>query len=250
MGGPKKRRAAPVEPKPPASHSVWRSRHLIAAALLVAAALAAYSNSFSAGFVFDAKPILMQDPRIRQASAENIGLIFQHTYWWPTGEAGLYRPLTTLSYLLNYTILGNGADPTGYHWINFLLHALNVLLVYALAYRLTRNPGPSFFTALLWAVHPLLTESVTNIVGRADLLAGTSVLGGLLIYWKSTEATGGRRAAWLALLALVGAAGFFSKESAVVLAGAIVLFELTWWKERKQGRALAMAGLALLLPLA
>ena len=33
--------------------------------------------------------------------------------------------------------------------------------------------------ALLWAVHPLLTESVTNIAGRADLLAALAVLSGL-----------------------------------------------------------------------
>ena len=221
-----------------------------AVALLIAATLLAFSNSFSAGFVFDSKPILLQDPRIRAATAENVALIFQHTYWWPAGEAGLYRPFTTLSYLFNYAVLGNGEDSAGYHWVNFLLHALNVMLVYVLASRLIRKFWPAVFLAGIWAVHPVLTESVTNLVGRADLLAAAAVLSGLWIYWKSTETTGGRRVVWLAALAIVAAVGFFSKESAVVLLGAIALYEFTWWSERRQARALLLAGAALLVPLA
>src|SRR2546430_1614369 len=81
----------------------------------------------------------------------------------------------------------------------------------------------------LCAVHPVLTESVTNIVGRADLMAGMAILSGFLMYLKSTETTGLRRAGWLAGLAAVVAAGAFSKESAVVLPGVIVLYELIWW---------------------
>src|ERR1700691_4057050 len=60
----------------------------------------------------------------------------------------------------------------------------------------------AFFIAMLWAVHPILTESVTNIVGRADLIAGFAVLSGFLMYLKSTETTGWRRNAWLAGLAV------------------------------------------------
>ena len=56
----------------------------------------------------------------------------------------------------------------------------------------------AFATAAIWAVHPLSTEAVTNIVGRADLLAALAVLGGFLLYLKSRDANGVRRAAWLA----------------------------------------------------
>lgn len=41
------------------------------------------------------------------------------------------------------------------------------------------------FVAGLWAVHPVLTESITNIIGRVDLLAGMAVLSGLLFYLQS-----------------------------------------------------------------
>jgi hypothetical protein len=227
----------------------WRSRHVPALAALAVVALAAFSNSFSAGFVLDSRPILLQDPRIRQFTADNLLHIWQHSYWWPTGEAGLYRPVTTLSYLFNYAVLGNGNDATGYHWVNFLLHLLNIGLAYVLAMRLLRRFWPSVLLAGVWAVHPLLTEAVTNMVGRADLLAAASVLGGLWVYLRSTEVSGGRRLAWLAALAVVGAAGFLAKESAVILGGVIALWELTWWKERRQSRGLVLAALALLAPL-
>jgi hypothetical protein len=44
---------------------------------------------------------------------------------------------------------------------------------------------PSFAMAALWALHPILTESVTNVAGRADLLAAFGVLAGLLCYLRS-----------------------------------------------------------------
>jgi protein O-mannosyl-transferase len=226
-----------------------RTRHWLAMAALCLVTLLAYSNSFSAGFTFDNKGLLLQDPRIREASAQNLERILQRTYWWPYGESGLYRPLTTLTYLFNYAILGNGDQPAGYHWINFLLHAANVLLVYALALRLIREFWPSVFLAALWAVHPVLTESVTNMVGRADLLAGMALLGGFLIYLKSAESQGWRKWAWLAGLAGVTTLGVFSKESAATILGVIVVYELIWWKERRKGWALSLGCIAVLLAL-
>ena len=102
------------------STSLWVALGLCLLTLL------AYSNSFGAGFALDNRGLILEDTRIREASPENLALIFEHTYWWPYGESGLYRPLTTLSYLFNYSTLGGGTAPAGYHWVNFLLHAGNV----------------------------------------------------------------------------------------------------------------------------
>src|SRR5579862_7744178 len=81
-----------------------RLRHLLAAAALCMVTLLAFSNSFQAGFVFDNKALLLQDPRVQEATSQNVALILQHSYWWPLGEAGIYRPLTTLSYLFNFAV--------------------------------------------------------------------------------------------------------------------------------------------------
>ena len=201
-------------------------RHGLAALALCLLVLAAYANSFRSGLIFDNKPILLDDPRIRVATSANIDAIWSKGYWYGNEDPTLYRPLTTLSYLFNYAVLGNGADPAGYHWINLLLHAVNALLVYRLGLVFFRRLAPALTLAALWAVHPVLTESVTNVVGRADLLSGFGVLAGLMCHIRASGAAGNRRFAWLAGLAAASAIGVFSKESAVVLIAVMLLYDV------------------------
>jgi len=179
--GSRKKRpaAAPPEPapiRPTLRPHAWRILALWALALL------AYSNSFRAGMTLDNATIILQDSRIRAATSQNAGLIFSQEYWYGNASTNLYRPFTTLSYLFNYAILGDGPNPAGYHWINFALHAVNILLVYLLGLLVLRQTGLALGLAGLWGLHPVLTESVTNIVGRADMLAAFGVLAGLLCY--------------------------------------------------------------------
>jgi protein O-mannosyl-transferase len=237
---------APIPPKP--AVPFWL-RHALAGAVLCLVTLLAYSNSFQNGFVIDNHPLIQNDLRVQDASANSLGLIFKHSYFWPSSEVGLYRPVTTLSYLFNYAVLGNGEAPAGYHWINYILHALNVLLLYALSFRLLRKFWPAVFIAALWAVHPVLTESVTNIIGRSDLLAGIGVLGGLLLYLKSAEATGWRVYAWLCALMAVTTVSVFSKESAVAILGVIVLYEIAFWSGRERLRGLYLGCAAVVIPI-
>jgi tetratricopeptide (TPR) repeat protein len=213
-------------------------------------ALLAYSNSFHDGYTLDCNQLLTADTRIQHATAANVDLILRHTYWWPYGESGLYRPLATLSYMFNYAVLGNGKRSTGYHWINFLLHLCNVLLVYALSLRLMGTRGRAFAVAALWAVHPVLTESVTNMVGRPDLLAGIGVLGGFLLYLVGVEATGRRRRLAFGGAAAATAIGVFSKESAVTVLGVIAIYELAWWRERRKLRGRLAGFIAVAIPVA
>ena len=177
-------------------------RHALAMLGLWAFALLAYSNSFRAGLSLDNAWVIQEDSRIQAATSENARLILTQDYSYKNSSSGLYRPLTTFSYLVNYTILGGGAHPAGYHWVNFALHAVNILLVYWLGLLLFQEMGPAWALAAVWALHPILTESVTNIVGRADLLAGFGVLAGLLCHVKGAAASGRRKLAWLAALML------------------------------------------------
>src|ERR1019366_9401595 len=95
------------QPVPPegssfrAAHRTWR-RHVWCMLALWALVLAAYSNSFQAGLVFDNAKVISQDARIRAVTPQNVRLILSEEYSSTT--SGLYRPLTTLSYLLNYTV--------------------------------------------------------------------------------------------------------------------------------------------------
>src|SRR5271157_177340 len=226
----------------------WR-RHAWRLLAIWGLVLVAYSNSFQGALVFDSASVIGRDPRIRQASLENIESILTGGYAYVSSTTGLYRPLTTFSYLLNYAVLGNGLRPVGYHWVNFVLHEANVTLVYALGVLVFAEAAPALALAAIWGLHPLLTESVTNIVGRADLLAALGVLAGLLCYARGASTTGRRGMAWLAGLAAAQTVGLFSKESGAVLPGVMLLYDLTW-SERATWRRRLPAYAAVALPLA
>ena len=243
--------APPIAPPAPESPSapVWPALrpHVWRVAGLWALALLAYSNSFRSGMVLDNALAILRDARIHAATARNVGLIFSQEYWYGNVSTNLYRPLTTLSYLFNYSILGNGANPAGYHAINLALHAVNILLVYMLGLLIFRRAGMALGWAALWGLHPVLTESVTNIVGRADELAAFGVLAALLCYVKSATAGGPRKMAWLAAAAISSAIGIFSKESGVVVLAVVPLYDIAFgsgrpWRSRIVGYAALLPG--------
>jgi tetratricopeptide (TPR) repeat protein len=177
----------------------------------------AYAGSFAGGFVLDSRVLILENPVLRAASAANVGYLLTHDYWQPMASDGLYRPLTTLSYLVNYAVLGNADRPFGYHAVNLALHLGCAGLVYALVWTLAGRVWPTAVAAALFGLHPVATEAVTNIVGRADLLATLGVLAGLLCHVR-----GGR---WPAGLVAAAAVAAFSKESGIVLLAAMLAYD-------------------------
>jgi tetratricopeptide (TPR) repeat protein len=246
----KKRPPSPVEKAASNTNSNGRLRAALPALAPAVLALLAFSNSFDARFTLDSATLILKDTRIRQVIAANIDQIVRHTYYWPSGEAGIYRPFTTLTFLFNYAVLGNRDSPAGYHWINLLLHLVNVLLVYKIASGCLRRLSLAFFITAIWAVHPLLTEAVTSIAGRADLLAAMAILSGLPMYLRSKETTGWKRGAWLTGLMTATALGVFSKESAVCIPGVLAAYELSCREAAQRGKALLIGCLVTLPPIA
>lgn len=211
---------------------------------LGALVLFAYSDSFHCGMVIDNQALIVGDPRLREASPGNLRLIFMKEYWWPTAAVGVYRPLATLSYWFNYTLLGNGDQPFGYHCINFLLQWLNAALVFLLFARLFGGRTTAFLGAALFALHPIATDVVTNVIGRTDLLATASVLAGLLCYIRSTESSGWRRTSWLVAMSFAAVLGLFSKENAVAIMAVIALYDLVFRPRQVLGSWRAVVALA------
>ncbi len=200
----------------------------IAIALLAAAA---YANTLGNGFVWDDNTIVLGDPAIH--SLANAPSFFQRGYW---GEADpeykLYRPVTTLSFAVDWAI--GGGSPFPFHLTNLLLHVVATLLAFRLMLELSLA-GPAcwadlpwaFLGAALFAVHPVHTDAVDSIVQRAEVLAAIGVLGGFL------AALHGR---WV-LLALAFAVGLFSKENAGVLPLLLAAWALLGPRDQQAGSA-------------
>jgi tetratricopeptide (TPR) repeat protein len=211
--------------------------HALSLLLVVAAAVVAYLNAAGGALVFDAKVIVAENPALQTWSADGVRYLFTHDYWQPMATDGLYRPLTTLSFLIDRTLLGHGDVAFGYVVENVALHALCAVLVYALVWQAARRRWAATVAALLFAVHPVTTEAVTNVVGRADLLASAGVLGGVLCWAHGRTASGRRRLLWLLGLGAAAVLALFSKESGIVLVAAVVLWDVAFPPDGRPVRA-------------
>ena len=94
----------------------------------------------------------------------------------------LWRPLTSLSFAVQWKLHGWGA--WAFHLVNILLHGAASALVAKLAGRLAASPrAPAAYAAgLLFASHPLHVEAVAYLVGRAESMATIGIVGGLLLF--------------------------------------------------------------------
>jgi tetratricopeptide (TPR) repeat protein len=191
------------------------------ALLAAAAALLAFASSLGNGFAYDDVTVVRDNPLVESGSS---GEIFASPYW-PRAEAHryrpevTYRPLTILSFALNRRAFGEG--PFSFHLTNVLLHALTAALVVVLVRRLGADRGVALVAGLLFAVHPIHTEAVANVVGRGELLAA--------LFWTSalTVHVTRPRAAPLVVL-LLALAAYLSKEVAITLPAAILL--VAWFR--------------------
>jgi tetratricopeptide (TPR) repeat protein len=190
------------------------------AALVVFAAIAVYVNSLANGFAFD--DVFIIEDNARAHDPTNLRQIWLTPYWPFLGpELGLYRPGAIFLYAIQWAV-GDGA-PWLFHAVNIGLHAVASVLVFFLLAAFTRNV-PAMIGALVFAVHPVHTEAVANVVGQAEIVAAIAVLSACILHARRPP---GIDVPWPNRLALVllflGA--LFTKESAVVLPALLVLMD-------------------------
>jgi protein O-mannosyl-transferase len=241
----------------------------LAVACLVGAILAAYHNSFSGPFVFDDGPAVLGNPSIRHLSA--LGDVLS-----PPREGGQTvggRPVVNLSLAVNYAF--GGVSVRGYHVFNLIVHLLGALVLFAIARRTLLQPALrerygsaatplALAVALLWAVHPLLTESVTYVIQRAESLMGLFYLLTLYGFIRGAKSKGnpsgvsrqralapavndGRDNVWLFLAVGACALGMATKEVMVSAPLLVLLYDRTFvagsWREAWAQRRLFYLGL-------
>jgi len=184
--------------------------------LLALLSILPYLNGLRGGFVFDDRYLAAAHPAVQGTGGFEIGRTLTAPYWGELQGALLWRPVTTLSFALDQRI--GGGSPAWFHVVNLLLHAAVTILWALLVRRLTRRDALALVTGALFAVHPLHTEAVTWISGRAELLAAAFGLAGLHF---ALPGSARRWTRWLAPIAILLAIG--SKESAVTIPLVLVL---------------------------
>ena len=185
------------------------------AVLLVAVGIV-YSNSLFSGFVLDDQDTVISKSAFF-SHPENALLAFAQRDTTNNAETPYYRPLNTLTYMLDHYLWG--LNPFWYHLENVLLHALVVLLFYLLVARVWGEGYMAFFSALLFAVYPVCAEAVNFISARNTLLCALFLLVALMSLLK-----GGAK--WTALSFAAYFLALLSKEPAVVLPFFLLSFTL------------------------
>lgn len=200
------------------------------------AALVVYSNAFSGSFQFDDFAAISDNPHL--GSWRAFAGHLDH----------MVRPVLYATFLADRTLFGG--NETGYHVLNVLLHLGCGMLVYVMLTHavVQRDRYVPFWTAALFLIHPIQTETVTYISGRATGLMAFFYLLAFVLYVRTTE----RRADGLphrpyvvaALLSFALALG--SKETAMTLPVALLLWDTTI--RRLDGAALRQSFMSNHLP--
>jgi tetratricopeptide (TPR) repeat protein len=194
----------------------------IAAALAVVT-LAVYARVTQNAFLtYDDPDYVTQNPPVARGLSW-AGLLWAFT---SAGHAANWHPLTWLSHMLDCQLFGLNA--AAHHVVNLLLHAVNAMLLFHVARRMTGAVWRSAFVAALFAWHPLHVESVAWIAERKDVLSALFWLLTMLAWLRYVEQPGPRR--YLAALALF-ACGLMSKPMVVTLPCVLLLLDL--WPLRR-----------------
>lgn len=217
-------------------------RSWVAAAVVALASVLTYANTLANRFAVDDDFIIAHNPRIQQLSDQAAIWL---TPYWPGQDLGLYRPVAMFVYALEWAV-GGGA-PWIFHLGSVLLHAAAAVLLLFLL-RCFVSPVAALAGALLFAVHPVHTEAVANVVGQSELLAAIAVLGACLVFAARPVGTRMSAARTLAI-GMLFALGLLAKEGAIVLPGLLVALEIAQRRLRAERVNLVEAVNALAAPL-
>ncbi len=208
---------------------------------------AAYRNTLHVPFLFDDLPVITQNPAIRRL--------------WPLSgviasdiPALVGRPLVSLSLAVNYAL--GGYDVAGWHLFNLAIHFLNALLVFGIVRRALRglsspNDDPSralwvaYAVAILWMLHPLVTESVTYVLQRSELLMALFLLSTLYCFTRGIESP--HKVVWFGAAIIACTLGMGTKETMLVTPLLVLTYDRTFvarsWRSALRDRRELYAGL-------
>lgn len=202
-----------------------------------------YSNTLWNEYAID-DTMVITDNAFTKKGVDGIKDLFTHDafvgfFGEKGGElvsGGRYRPLTLISFAVEYELM-NGLNPAVSHAINVLLYALCCVLIFHLLRTLFREDtnwkSISLWATLLFTVHPLHTEAVSNIKGRDEIAV---MLFSCLTLWMSILYFRQQKLQWLMLSALLFFLALLSKENGITFLAIIPMtiyffHDINWKKD-------------------
>lgn len=190
---------------------------------LVAVVLLAYARVYHAGFIWDDDAHLTSNPVV-------IGPLGLKEIW--TTAQAVYYPLVLTTFWVLHKIVG--LAPAPYHILNVLVHGLNALVLW----RILRELGVrgALFGAALWALHPVMVQSVAWVTELKNTQSCLFYLLSILFFlrWHGGKQKDRSRWSYYILAVLFFALAITSKPSTVMLPAVLVLS--LWWRNHRWGQ--------------
>ena len=194
-------------------------------ALIAAAVLAAYANTFGVPLLLDDEITVANNPSIHDL--RNIGRVLS-----PDIFTTASRPLLNLTFAINYA--WTGQKVWSYHVVNLAVHVLAGLVLFGIVRRTLLAPSLrerwgagalplGALIAAVWSLHPVQTESVTYLSQRAESLMGLFYLLTLYLFIRSTNSS--RPAVWWAWSVTACCCGMATKEVMVTAPLMVLLYD-------------------------
>ncbi|CAG9768090.1 unnamed protein product [Ceutorhynchus assimilis] len=177
-------------------------------------AVTCYLNIIDGDFVHDDIPAVTLNKDV--LAINPVKSVFENDFWGtPMADENShksYRPLTVLTFRINYLCFG--LTPVAFHATNIALHAVACLLFTRVClYVAGLKPPFATLAGLMFSVHPIHTEAVTGIVGRADVLACVFFLMSILAYHGHSSE--GRYHVWTSVI--MGVMSMIAKETGITV---------------------------------
>ena len=221
--------------------SYTKNRHTAALLTIFLLLLAAYGNTFQASWHMDDYPNILNNPAVQMATLDMRSLSRAVGIDQIHGN-NLSRPVANLSFALNWLL--HGANVTGFHLINLIIHITNAGLVYLVILLLAATPrfpdrhrahihSIALGASLLWALNPIQTQAVTYIVQRMASLMALFYLTALASFIKFRLATRMKyKILWGGLVFVGFIMAMGTKENAVMFPLVLALVELIFFQEK------------------
>ncbi|MGA9353434.1 MAG: tetratricopeptide repeat protein [Terriglobales bacterium] len=192
--------------------------------LVCALTALAYVSTLAFGFVYDDKPVIVDNTSIRSwGSLSHYFVPHLSSIAAAPGAGTFYRPIGLLWLRLNYVCFG--LNPAGWHFAMLAGHVLTTYLVFAVVNKLTAHRATAAIAALLFGLHPVHTENVAWLSSACDLLMSAFLIASFLAYLTFRERA--KPILWMAISLLLFALALLSKETAAVFPLLIFGFAIT-----------------------
>lgn len=211
-----------------------KSREPLVLLGLTVVTLAVFANTLQNSFVYDDHFLIVKNKAL--ASDEYFSTIFTHSFGYDTGDEATYsklsidyyRPFIRLFFGLCYRAFG--LNPAYWHLANLLVFLVVVLLCYFLVRELAGQSVAALAT-LLFAVHPLHSESVAYVNGSVDTLHAAFFFPSLLLFiLYQKESNRKRRLEYMLGSCLLFLAALLTKELAITLPPLVAIYTLLYTK--------------------